>query len=162
MHPILIATVALVGLPILLHLLLKQEPKKLPFPALRLLKIKQKTSQRKLRLRHWLLLALRMIVIACFGISLYQPTLLSEGGFLRGEQPVAAVLIIDTSPSMGYRVGAVSRLDEARRRAIELLDELPSGSRVAVSFGWSLPRYMALRLNGLLPACSSRSRSSLS
>ena len=82
MHPILIATVALVGLPILLHLLMKQEPKRLLFPALRLLKVKQKTNQRKLRLRHWLLLALRMIIIACFGIALYQPTLLSESGFL--------------------------------------------------------------------------------
>ena len=132
MHPILIATVALVGLPILLHLLMKQEPKRLPFPALRLLKIKKKTNQRKLRLRHWLLLALRMIIIAFFGLTLYQPTLLSENSILRGEQPVAAVLIIDTSPSMGYRVGTVSRLDEARRRALELLDELPAGSRVAV------------------------------
>ena len=48
MHAILIATAALVGLPILLHLLMKQEPKRLPFPALRLLKIKQKTNQHSL------------------------------------------------------------------------------------------------------------------
>src|SRR6187402_3452166 len=101
MHAILIATAALVGLPILLHLLMKQEPKRLPFPALRLLKIKQKTNQRKLRLRHFLLLALRMLLIALFGIALYQPTLLSDGQFWRAEQPVGAVLIIDTSPSMG-------------------------------------------------------------
>ncbi|MFO0938791.1 MAG: BatA and WFA domain-containing protein [Gemmataceae bacterium] len=144
MHPILIATAALVGLPILLHLLMKQEPQKLLFPALRLLRNKQKTNQRKLRIRHWLLLALRMILIAGFGIALYQPTLLSDGGILRGEQPVAAVLIIDMSPSMGYRVGTVSRLDEARRRMLELLDELPAESRIAVidpndpAPGWEL------------------------
>ena len=82
MHAILIATAALVGLPILLHLLMKQEPKRLPFPALRLLKIKQKTNQRKLRLRHFLLLALRMLLIALFGLALYQPTLMSDGSFL--------------------------------------------------------------------------------
>lgn len=132
MHAILIATAALVGLPILLHLLMKQEPKRLPFPALRLLKIKQKTNQRKLRLRHFLLLALRMLLIALFGIALYQPTLLSDGSFLRAEQPVVAVLIVDTSPSMGYRAGGNTRLDEARRRAIELLDDLPEGSRIAI------------------------------
>ena len=132
MHPILIATVALVGLPILLHLLMKQEPKRLPFPALRLLKIKKKTNQRKLRLRHWLLLAMRMLLIALFGLTLYQPTFFSEGTFLTAEQPVNAVLVIDTSPGMGYRVGPVTRLDEARRRALELLDDLPTGSRVAI------------------------------
>jgi hypothetical protein len=132
MHAILIATAALVGLPILLHLLMKQEPKRLPFPALRLLKIKQKTNQRKLRLRHFLLLALRMLLIALFGIALYQPTLMSDGSFLRAEQPVVAVLIIDTSPSMGYRAGGNTRLEEARRRAIELLDDLPEGSRIAI------------------------------
>jgi hypothetical protein len=33
---------------------------------------------------------------------------------------------------MGYRANDRTRLDEARRRALELLDELPSGSRVAV------------------------------
>jgi hypothetical protein len=42
------------------------------------------------------------------------------------------VLILDTSPSMGYKVQGVSRFDEAKRRAHEFLDDLPAGSRVAV------------------------------
>jgi hypothetical protein len=135
MHPILIAGAALVGLPIILHLILKQEPKRLVFPALRFLKMKQKTSERKMRLRHLLLLALRCLLIALFAVTLYQPTILSTGTInLAGEQPVAAVLILDTSPSMGYKAGGAgpSRLDEARRRALEFLDDLPKNSRVAV------------------------------
>ena len=62
MHPILIAGVALVGLPILLHLIMKQEPRRLPFPAFRFLKQKHQTNQRKLRLQQFLLLALRMLL----------------------------------------------------------------------------------------------------
>jgi len=147
MHAILIAGVALVGLPILLHLIMKQEPKRLPFPALRFLSQKKKTNQRKMRLRHFILLALRMIIIAFFALALFQPktgetyhiglidksfTLPgSELGVL-GEGPVAIVFVVDTSPSMGYSEGGKTRLDEARRRALELLDDLPSGSRVAV------------------------------
>jgi len=150
MNAILIAGAALVGLPILLHLIMKQEPKKLPFPALRFLKQKNKVNQRKMRLRHFLLLALRMLVILLFALALFQPktgekyrfnigesidfsfTLPgSELGVL-GEGPVSVVYIIDTSPSMGYTEGGKSRLDESRRRAIELLDDLPSGSRVAI------------------------------
>lgn len=134
MHPILIAGVALVGLPILLHLIMKQEPKRLPFPAFRFLQQKLKTNQRKLRLRHFLLLALRMLLIALFALTLYQPTVLSTGFInLSGDQPVAVVLVIDTSPSMGYADGeGKTRLEEATRRANELLSSLPPNSRVAV------------------------------
>src|SRR4051812_13754489 len=73
MNAILIAGAALVGLPILLHLIMKQEPKKLPFPAMRFLKQKNKVNQRKMRLRHFLLLAMRMLVILLFALALFQP-----------------------------------------------------------------------------------------
>ena len=75
------------------------------------------------------------LLIALFAVTLYQPTVLSTGTInLAGEQPVAAVLILDTSPSMGYRAGGAgpSRLDDARRWALDFLDELPKNSRVAV------------------------------
>lgn len=133
MHTILIAGAALVGLPILLHLIMKQEPKRLTFPAFRFLKQKLKTNQRKLRLRHFILLALRMLLIALFCLTLYQPTFKSDQLNIRGEQPVAVVIIIDTTPSTGYIGGDnKSRLDEQRRRALELLEELPDKSPVAI------------------------------
>jgi hypothetical protein len=134
MHPILIVGAALVGLPVLLHLIMKQEPKRLPFPAFRFLLQKLKTNQRKLRLRHFLLLALRMLLIALFAGTLFQPTVLSTGFVvLSGDQPVAVVLVIDTTPSMGYADGeGKTRLEEATRRAGELLSALPANSRVAV------------------------------
>jgi hypothetical protein len=132
MHTILLTGAALVGLPILLHLIMKQEPKRLSFPAFRFLTQKLKTNQRKLRLRHFLLLALRMLLIALFCLALYQPTLLSDSFNLRGEQPVAVVIVIDTSPSMGYTANDRTRLAEAVKRASELLDELPEKSAVAI------------------------------
>jgi hypothetical protein len=131
MNPILLVGAALVGLPILLHLIMKQEPKRLPFPAFRFLKQRLKTNQRKLRLRHLLLLAMRMLLIALFCLTLYQPSILSRGLIdLRG--PVAAVILIDTSPSMGYAEGERTNLEEACRRATELVNDLPDGSRIAV------------------------------
>lgn len=132
MHAILIAGAALVGLPVLLHLIMKQEPKRLTFPAFRFLKQKLKTNQRKLRLRHFILLAMRMLIIALFCLTLYQPTFKSDRLNIRGEQPIAVVMVIDTTPSMSYTAGNESRLDEARRRALELLKELPDKSPVAI------------------------------
>ncbi len=132
MNAILIAGAALAGLPILLHLIMKQEPKRLTFPAFRFLKQKLKTNQRKLRLRHFILLALRVLLIALFCLTLYQPTFKSERFNISGDQPVAIVIVIDTTPSMGYVANNETRLDEARRRALELLKELPDKSVVAV------------------------------
>jgi len=132
MNAILLTGAALVGLPILVHLLLRQEPKRLRFPAYHFLTQKLRTNQRKLRLRHLLLLLLRMGLIALFCLALYQPVLYSERIHFFGEQPVAAVLILDTSPSMGLLHEDKTRLEEARRRALEFLDELPARSAVAI------------------------------
>jgi hypothetical protein len=132
MNAILLAGAALVGLPILLHLIMKQEPKRLVFPALRFLQVRQKTNQRKMRLRHFLLLFLRMLLIALFCLTLYQPRMKVERLGLGTERPIAAVVILDTSPSMGYTVNGASRLAEARRLAHEWLDKLPANSKVAV------------------------------
>jgi len=132
MNAILLTGAALVGLPILVHLLLRQEPKRLRFPAYHFLTQKLRTNQRKLRLRHILLLLLRMGLIALFCLALYQPVLYSERIHFFGEQPVAAVLILDTSASMGLLQEDKTRLEEARRRALEFLDELPARSAIAV------------------------------
>src|SRR5436853_6966562 len=105
MSAILVAGAVLVGLPIVLHLIMKQEPKRLPFPAFRFLKQRLKTNQRKLRLRHFILLALRMLLIALFCLALYQPSILSSGIDIFGKHPLAVVIVIDTSPGMSYADG---------------------------------------------------------
>ena len=86
MHVILLAGALLAGVPVAIHLLLRQEPKRVPFPAVRFLKLAQKTSQRKLRLRHILLLLLRVLVIALFCVALFQPVVPSFDAGFAGEQ----------------------------------------------------------------------------
>jgi hypothetical protein len=132
MHALLFAGAALVGLPVLLHLIMKQEPKRLTFPAFRFLRQQLKTNQRKLRLRHFILLALRMLLIALFCLALYQPTVYSDRLSIGGQNTVAVVIVIDTSPSTGYTDNGKTRLDEQKRRALELLEELSDKSPVAV------------------------------
>ena len=48
------------------------------------------------------------------------------------ERPVALVLIFDTSASMEYKSGDLSRLDLAKQRGLELLDQLPEDCRVLI------------------------------
>src|SRR5262245_26531780 len=126
-HVYLLGGLALVGIPILLHLLLRQKPRRLPFAAFRFLKARQVTNQRRMRLQHLLLLLLRMLVLAAICLALARPLLFSHWLSGTGNQPVAAVFLFDTSPSMGYTVGGVegaTRLDDARDRARELIKEM--------------------------------------
>ncbi len=132
-HPLLLGGLVLVGLPVLLHLIMRQQPKHLIFPAFRFLQLRQRTNQRKLRLRHIILLALRMLLIALMCLALARPKLFSDRfGFLGDEQAATVVLVVDTSPSMEYTAGGKTRLDDAKARAQELLDELGESSRIAI------------------------------
>ena len=65
----------LVGVPILLHLLMKAKPKHVVFPALQLILSRKKNNQRRLRIRHWWLLFLRMLVIALLVLAIARPKL---------------------------------------------------------------------------------------
>jgi hypothetical protein len=132
-HPLLLGGLLLVGVPVLIHLIMRQKPKPLPFPAFRFLLQKHRTNQTRLRLRHLLLLLLRMAVIGALCLALVRPAVIS--GVLPpigGDRPVNAVLLVDTSSSMEYTTGGRTRVDEAKRRAGELLDELPDGSKIAI------------------------------
>ena len=53
----------LMGVPVLLHLLMKQRPRHQVFPALRFLHRRHVANKRQMRLRNWLLLALRLAAI---------------------------------------------------------------------------------------------------
>ena len=131
-HPYLLAGLVLAGLPVLVHLVMRQKPRQLPFPAFRFLKRRLHANRRRLRLQHLLLLALRMAVIAALCLALVQPSVKSSGVSGSVDQPVAAVFLFDTSPRMEYVVGDEPRLKAARRYAEGLLAEMDDKSRVAV------------------------------
>ena len=62
-YPILLGGLLLAGLPVLLHFLVRQKPKTLVFPAFRFLMQKRRSNTRNLRLRHLLLLLLRVAAL---------------------------------------------------------------------------------------------------
>jgi hypothetical protein len=146
--PVLLGGLVLLGVPVLLHLIMRQKPKHLLFPALRFLLERHRTNQRKLRLRHWLLLALRLLLVAAMCLALALPKVFTRRVTPGSDRPVALVLVFDTRPSMQYGVKREAtpeetrltgkklveetRLREAQRQALELIDGLQEGSKVAI------------------------------
>ena len=131
--PALLGTLIAAGIPVALHLMMRPKPRTLPFPAFRFLVAKQRANQRSLRLRHLLLLLLRIVLIAGLILAVARPRLFQQNLGLSTERPVFAVFVFDTSPSMEYKsADQRTRLDDAKKRADELLTELPAGSRIAI------------------------------
>ncbi len=128
----LAAGAALAALPVLLHLFMRQTPKRVIFPALRLIRERQKRSKKKLRVKNWLLLLARMALLALMALALARPRITSEAASGDQEVPTAMALIFDTSLSMGYKQPDKTRLDEAKERAQELLSKTPSSSQIFV------------------------------
>ena len=129
----LAAGTALAALPVILHLFMKQTPKRIVFPALQLIRERQKRSRKKLKVKNWLLLLARMALVALMALALARPSLYSQTSLGDREVPTAIALVFDTSLSMGYMEKPdKSLLDEARERAFEILKKTPDSSLIFV------------------------------
>jgi Aerotolerance regulator N-terminal len=131
-HLYMLGGALLVGVPVLLHLIMRQKPKQLAFPAFRFLRQKLLVNRRKLRLQNLLLLLLRMLLILLLCLALARPRVQSGKIPFTADQEVTAVFVFDTRPSMEYGVGTQTRLEEAKARARELLSETAAGSSIAI------------------------------
>ncbi|WP_425617318.1 BatA domain-containing protein [Anatilimnocola sp. NA78] len=181
------------ALPIVLHLVMRQRPKQLVFPALRFVQQRREANRRQLQLKHWLLLALRCGAVLLAALALARPSVASAlvgawtaiallgvalvaalavafislltkrsptvmiassataailagivlwmlarvwggGGTGLGDQeaPLAAVMIVDTSPRMQYRHENKTRLEQAQETGDWLLEQFPADSEVAI------------------------------
>ncbi|NOX56769.1 MAG: hypothetical protein GXP27_20470, partial [Planctomycetes bacterium] len=74
-NPVILYGAVLAIVPIVLHLLLRSKPKKLVFPALRLIDARRRQNVRRLRLKHLWLLVLRIALLLLLVLALARPSL---------------------------------------------------------------------------------------
>ncbi|MGA2076590.1 MAG: BatA domain-containing protein [Terriglobia bacterium] len=124
--PWFLAAAALVGLPLYLHLLRRHESEALPFSSLMFFERRTQSSIKHRRLRHLLLLSLRMAVLLLLALVFANPFISRPVAGMAGNKLL--VLVIDNSFSM--RAG--SRLADAKRAALGVLDSRSPGTRAQV------------------------------
>ena len=110
-------------LPILIHRLTEKKaiPKK--FSAVRLLLESQKVMAKPQRLKHLLLLALRVLAVMILVLMMARPVMTRQS-LLSPADSGAKILILDNSLSMGYREERGERYELAKRAAKEVLEGL--------------------------------------
>ncbi|MCH8924340.1 MAG: BatA domain-containing protein, partial [Planctomycetes bacterium] len=74
-NAILLAGGLLVAIPIVLHLIMRKQPRHQVFPAMRFLKLCEDANRRRLRFRHWLLLIARCAAICLLAAALARPSI---------------------------------------------------------------------------------------
>ncbi len=72
-HPLLSWFLLLGVIPVILHLLLRAKPKKLIFPALRLIQNRKRQNVQRMRLKHFWLMLLRIFVIVLLVLAVTRP-----------------------------------------------------------------------------------------
>lgn len=133
----LLAPLALLGLlglalPMLAHLLGREQPQKIRFAAVRFVVPREPIITQRRTLRDWPLLLLRLLLLALFVLVLARPVVGSEAAVAVLAEPHDAVVLLDGSASMDLRIDDRSERERALERLDTLLDALPPGSRVGL------------------------------
>ncbi len=131
LNPWLLAGIAGIASPILIHLLAKKQIKRVVWAAMKFLRITVDRNQRKMNIEDIVLLILRCLVVALLALALARPAL-RESNFAIFGGDETAIVLLDNSGSMATSDGAQTRFEKAQKAAEQVLDSLPGGSSVAV------------------------------
>jgi hypothetical protein len=127
LNPLMLAGLAAAILPILIHRLTHRKALRKDFSAVRLLLHSRNLMARPQRLKHLILLALRVMAVAALVVIAARPLLVRPGLLAMGEGG-AKVLILDNSVSMGYRDAQGQRFERAKQAARQIINSLSPGA----------------------------------
>ncbi|MBX3438478.1 MAG: BatA domain-containing protein [Planctomycetaceae bacterium] len=159
LHPAILYGLALAAIPVILHLLLRQKPKQLLFPALRLIQQRQRQNVRRMRIRHLLLLLLRVAVIAALVLAMARPSVPAANYSLSLREILTLLAIVGLA--IGAYYGMAARWRASALPSHELTSRklrLRTGSIVAavlltlLAVVWPYQRRIAADLKSPRPA----------
>jgi uncharacterized membrane protein len=128
LNPAILFGLLAASIPIIIHLLNLRKLKKIEFSTLQFLKELQKNKIRKIKLKQWLLLALRVLIILCIVTAFARPTLVgvSIGGTTSAAK-TTAVFILDDTFSMSVIDQNGSYFNQAKESIKNILTQFEEG-----------------------------------
>ena len=134
LQPWVLAALPLMSLPIIIHLINQRRFQTVQWGAMMFLLSAKALSSGYSKLRHWLIMLLRMLAVAAVILAVGRP--LSRGwlALAGGGRPDTAIVILDRSPSMQARDPAVEGTKLATGRG-QLADTVPRFSSVCQTSG---------------------------
>jgi hypothetical protein len=127
LYPSFLLALTALSIPIIVHLFNFRRYKKVYFTNVRLLKEVQQESKSKSTLKRLLILASRLLAIACLVLAFAQPYLPGEHAAAKGPRLLS--LYIDNSFSMQAVNKSGNLLEDAKRKARELVTAAGASDR---------------------------------
>jgi hypothetical protein len=130
LNPLFLFGALAAAVPVLLHLIKREHARKIEFPTLMFLRKIDKKTIRYQKLRHLLLLLLRILAFLFLAFAFMRPYLekASVSAALAGRTATAHVIVLDNSMSMSYR----DRWDRAKTAAEDIVQQSHAGDRFAL------------------------------
>ena len=151
-NPWMLAALAAVGLPVLIHYLTRARPRKVAFPPFKFLVEACAGKQSVHRLRTFLLLALRCLAVAALVLLFARPFLKPARAAVGAEASRRVVVVVDASLSMRAVQRGVSLFARAQAEAANVLREVENGTEAGLILAGAVPRPLLPALSRNLPA----------
>jgi hypothetical protein len=129
LYPSFLWALTALSIPVIIHLFNFKRYKTVYFSNNRFLQAIQKKSQSFNRLKHWVILITRLLALALLVFAFTQPFIPSKEDQTQNN---FASVYIDNSLSMTARGLQSSLLDEAREKAVQLIESLPKNFKIQI------------------------------
>ena len=99
LNPALLMGAAALAIPIIVHLLNRRRFKRVKWAAMRFLEVSLERNQRRMKVEDWILLIIRLVIVALIVLALSRPATdwIKSSGL---GSTVTASVIVDSSASM--------------------------------------------------------------
>ncbi len=131
LNAVLLAGMAAVSIPVVIHLFHKSRFRVVPWGAMHLLEAVLRKNTRRLKLEQLILLLLRCAIPVFLAICMARPVITGLEPLL-GNAKSSTVLVLDNSYSMEAGGPGRTNFQEARESARQIVDQQVQGSDVAV------------------------------
>jgi hypothetical protein len=119
-------------IPLVLHLLARSRYRTVDWGAMMFIEGLDARQAQRARLKQWILLATRMLLVSLVAVALARPIVRGRFGGLEPEGRVTAVIVLDRSYSLAFEEAGRSRFDKAREAVLQILGGLRKGDEVAL------------------------------
>lgn len=134
LQPWLLMALPLMTLPILIHLINQRRHKTVHWGAMQFLLSAKKMSKGMARLRHWLIMASRVIAIGALIFAIGRPLATGWLGTLAGGKPETVIVLLDRSPSMHQQIleTGESKINRSLRQVVDTLKAFGGAQQIVL------------------------------
>ncbi|MCB0719625.1 MAG: BatA domain-containing protein, partial [Bacteroidetes bacterium] len=133
LNPAILFGLAAAAIPLIIHLFNFRRPRKIDFSSLVFVRELQRTTMQRVKVKQWLLLALRTLAIAALVLSFARPSVRgSLARALGGDGSRTVGILVDNSLSMMLRNPGGELIDQSRDAAQTVIDDLAASDEVVI------------------------------